>query len=140
MCGFSGGLMKSIKSYIIDTIIGIIIAVSVFFYRDILNADTSLDVIMILSDGCFMAGVFLAGFGMLSVLSDNGSFDIIRYGTSVFHAFLRRKKSKERLSKSYYEYKIERAKKSKSIWHLVFTGVFYIVLGGIFVVIFYIYE
>jgi len=69
---------KYIK-YIIVTVIGILISLSIFSYRNLLNANNIRDIAYILSDGFLLPGVLILGAGLLLLVSNSGMFDIFTY-------------------------------------------------------------
>lgn len=69
---------KYIK-YLIVTVIGILLALPIFSYRNLLDANNMKDIVCILSDGFLLPGVLILGAGLLLLVSNGGMFDIFTY-------------------------------------------------------------
>lgn len=129
--------MKKIRKYLITITIGLVISFLIMLLKNIFNQDNVKDVMHILCDSFFASGVFIAGYGLLVVASNGGTFDMFVYGISKFVNMFRKNMNKEK-HKTYYEYKQAKAEKPKNeFWYLVLIGVGFILISLIFLIFYY---
>lgn len=129
--------MKHKNSYIVDLVIGLIIAVLVFIYKGLFNTKETAEIMKILSDGFFTAGAALSGVGLLTAVSNQGFFSIFNYGLRSLSSMFSFNPEKKKLKLSYIEYRFERESNQKTYWHVLLIGIFYIALAVIFTLLFY---
>ena len=90
----------------------------------------------ILCDGFFVPGVVILGFGLLVVASNGGTFDMIVYGTKKFFDLFRRNAYK-RVNETFYEYKKAKSDKKIEFLYMIITGLVFIAISIIFLVLYY---
>ena len=85
-----------------------------------------------LSDGAFVAGVFMTGIGLLLWISTTGFFDIMRYGIhGLWNHLLPMLRQEKR--ESYYEFRQSRSKERAVIpCPLLFCGVLFLLASAVF--------
>lgn len=127
---------KYIK-YVVTFIIGSLMACAVFSYKNLFEATNTPDIIMIISDGFFLAATVIGGFGILFFLSNGGGFDIFVYGFGAFRETLTRKVDRDpNFPKTYFDFKEEREEKLP-VAHFLVVGGLFLLLAVVFNAIFY---
>lgn len=99
------------------------------------SAETQVELVKILCDCFTVPGVFMTGFGLLSLIASTGAYDIMSYGVSyLISMFIRHRERAE----SFYDYKLERAEKRKK-WgaHTLIVGLVCFVAGLICLAVYY---
>ena len=110
---------------------GLIVAFAVAATRGLFTAGEIPEIRKTASDGCFVASVFLIGFGLLLFAGNGGTFDMLAYGVkSVFSVFQPAKKRKNR--ETFYEYRTRRQAKKKPFALPIVTGCGFLVLSLLF--------
>lgn len=115
------------KKRVIPFIIGgtLVAAVFVANFAD-LEAE---NILVLLSDACFVPGVLLSGVGMLMRICDAGVFDMLAYGVADAARGIKGEKL------SYYEYKKKRLEKPLCGNGLLLAGGIYLFLAVVFFVV-----
>lgn len=126
--------MKRIKGYLITFGIGITVAFLLMLYKDIFHAKTSVDVFHILCDAFFVPGVLIAGFGLLVLSSNGGTFDMLTYGVIRFFTFF--KKDLKAKYKTFYDYRTAQQGSPRKFLYLVLTGLTFILISVIFMLLY----
>ncbi len=128
-------MKKKYIKYILTTIIGVLISLSIFSYKNLLAATNIKDIILILSDGFLLPGVLILGAGLLIVVSNGGMFDIFTYSVKKMRTskLLGDKKSSD--FNSYFDYK--KGKEKAPFGFLVIVGGIFFTLSIIFNIMFY---
>lgn len=128
---------KTTKQYVGSVISGLLISVAIMSYRGLFaGGHATADVMMILSDGFFVAGTVLLGVGLLMWVAGEGMFDMLGFGVklvwdvAVHHEW-----------ESYRDYKARKSEKPKmKVGFLTFVGTAFILLGALFTGLFYMYA
>lgn len=129
--------MKKIRKYLITILVGLIISFSIMIAKDIFSSPNEKTVFHILCDSFFVSGVLIAGYGLLVVASNGGTFDMFIYGVSKFFNMFRKDMNKEK-HKSFYEYRLAKAEKPKNeFWYLVIIGMIFILISLLFLMFYY---
>ena len=117
-------MKKEFIKYIIVTIIGGLMTLSVFSYKNLSSATNSKDIVMILSDGFLLPGVIILGVGLLIAVSNGGIFDIFTYTLRKMREtiILGEKRSKE--YNSYFDYRMSK-EKAKCAFLIIIGGLFF---------------
>jgi len=123
--------MKKLKSYIITSVISLLCIFFIIWSKGIFNKTETKDVMLILTDAFFAVGAVVAGFGLLVVASNGGTFDMMVYGCSKFINKFRKDLSKEK-HKSFYEYRLSKQEHKNSYGFLLIVGVSLILISMIF--------
>ena len=126
--------MKKIKSYLITFGIGLTLVLLIVLFKDIFHAKDAIKVFHILSDAFFVPGVLIAGFGLLVLASNGGTFDVLTYGIIRFFTFF--KKDLRVKHKTFYEYRTAQQENPRKFLYLVLTGLAFIVFSVIFLLIY----
>lgn len=84
-------------------------------------------IIISIADGCFVSGVIVGGLGILVLVSGEGFFDLLVYGTGILLKSFTKNKSHE----SFIDYKQrkESERGNVKIWFIAAVGILFIVLG-----------
>lgn len=129
--------MKKYWNYLITFIVGIGIALIIWFYKGLFNSTDIRERVIILSDGCFVSGVLLTGFGLLTAISNLGNFDMITYGFHNLINLFKANKIDDSFGKTFYDYHIIKGRKRKKVSFILNVGILYMILGAVFTTIFY---
>ena len=117
--------------YLITALIGLGIAVIVFFGRGGFDVTGREAFLGLMCDAFFVPGIVLGSVGVLVWVADDGFFDIFSYGFNsllVLFSPLRKPEKHQR----YYDYKIAKAARRKKASNVVlWVGLAYLALAGL---------
>ena len=99
-----------LRRYLISGAIGLVLAFLIMWARGLFQTISKLERYRIMSDGFFVTGILMAGFGCLIYVSQNGAFDAIRFSIQSFFSFLRSKETRDKYV-SYADYTASLAEK-----------------------------
>ena len=128
--------LKKALPYIISGIVGIAVFITVICVKQIWNAENAKVVMQVLSDGCFVPGVLLAGVGLIIFASNGGAFDMLAYAVIRFFDLFRRDVRNKKY-KDYYEYREAKKEKKRSMGFMLIVGAIFIALAVIFLIVYY---
>lgn len=128
-------MKKKYLKYIIVSLIGIIIALSIFSSRNLLDANNMKDITYILSDGFLLPGVLILGVGILIMVSNGGVFDIFTYSLKKMRITKLHGDKKPTAFKSFYDYRMSKEKAPYGF--LIIVGGGFFGLSVIFNIMFY---
>lgn len=129
--------MKKYWNHIITFMVGICMAFSIWFYKGLFHSVMIRDTMAILSDGCFVTGIILTGFGLLMVLSNVGNFDMLTYGMRILISVFKTRTNEDKLGKSFYDYHMNKKGKVKNVSFILHVGILYLVSAAVFTTAFY---
>lgn len=124
------------KSYIITSVIGLVIVIAVCLLDRIYAAEDMKQVYRILSDAFFIPGVLLIGIGMMVVAANEGLFNGIAYGLKTVGRSLSTRKGEKIKEEEFHEYNERMKKKKHSVAHLIIVGVVLFVISLLFLVLY----
>lgn len=104
------------------------------------HAVSSLDRVRILSDAFFIVGALMTSFGAILFVSSHGAFDGLFFAIKSLTWFFRFREDtlKKGRPMSFYEYREEKAAKPRSPFlFLVLVGIAFILIAGIFTIMFF---
>ena len=128
--------MKNLLRYAITSLLGLLIAFLIAYFKGVFMQTEAKEVMRILSDAAFVPGVIIEGVGLLVLVSAGGVFDMLAYGVrSLFVVFLRNPANRK--YKDYYEYRQAQKGKKRSFAYLAIVGGVFILIAIIFLVLFY---
>lgn len=125
------------KKYIIQLIVGLLLALGIFFMRLPQMEEGVAGTIMAVSDGFAVTGLLYVSFGVLFYASSAGFFDFISYafqrGANIILP-----KFQQGMD-NYYEYKVKKQEERKrfSAKSTLLIGLVFVALSAIFTVIWY---
>ncbi len=131
--------MKTVWKYLITFAVAAVICVLALWARGLFSAAGTAEIMRCLSDGFFIAGFAVGGYGLLVVCSNGGAFDILAYGMICFFSLFR-KDVKNRKAKTFYEYRKAKSEKRHSFAYLLIVGLAFVLIAVLFVVLFYVYS
>ena len=111
--------------YVLAIAVGLLLALTVCFARDIFHETDVALIVRYLSDAFLVPGVLLTGIGLLSFLKKEGTYDGLFYS---FHSmrgtFTMRHddEARKEIARTYYDYKQNVKAKRKVAWHLIIVG------------------
>lgn len=119
--------MKNIKKFLITLGISLLCVFLISWMRGIFDKNTQQEVFHVLCDAFFIVGVIITGIALLVFVSNEGAFDIIIYGTTMFINWFRHKS--ERKYETYYDYRMEKSKNKSSFGSILIVGIFLILMS-----------
>lgn len=123
--------MKKALPYLISAVVGALIVVAVICANSVWNVKNTVDLMQLLSDAFFVAGVCIGGVGLLVFVSNNGVFDMLGYAFVLLFTLLR----KERKYRDFKEYRdIKEAKGKRSTAFMLIVGLAYTVVAIAFLI------
>ena len=128
--------------YGITFLCGALVVLAVISARGIFDETEPARIYRLLCDGCFLAAVLLIGFGLMTLVSKEGTFDMAAYAiTCLASLFTVRKNGdkdgEENKRATYYDFKMARKERKRTtMWFLVFVGLFYLAASGGFILLF----
>ena len=121
------------RSYFIDMLIGLAIAVGVFAVKGGFSLVEWPPLAAALCDACFVPGITLLCFSALVFVSNDGLFDMLNYGVQKALQIVLTEKRRAKYPKTFYDYRKAKWETSKGAFgHLVAAGVTYMVLATVF--------
>ena len=112
------------KSILVDLLLGLCIAVAIFFWK----SGTEYALLHLLSDCTFVPAVVLLGMGGLRLCTNSGSLDMLGYGFSTLRNNLRNiGKIDGGPKETYYEYSQRVADERKPCGHYLIAGAVFLV-------------
>ncbi len=129
--------MKKFRGYIICFICGVAILLTTLLFKGTFVQEDSTIVIKDLTDCFFFTSVYLIGYGLLVVVSNEGFFDGLVYtGKKIVLRF--RPMEERKLVQSYFEYKQSVKDQKTEYGFILIVGSVFLVLSIIFLIIYYI--
>lgn len=123
------------KGIIIHLVLGLAIVIGVI----VLNWQYEYRWTHLLCDGFFVAAVVLLGFGGLKFTRNQGMFDMLTYSVSsvfqIHYPFSKMDSPLQDRQESFLDYKERKRAKRKSAAELLWSGLVYLVLALIFLVV-----
>ena len=125
---------NTLIKYIVSFVIGALLAFIIMWTRGIFSEHRTVQIMAILSDGFFVSGVVLASIGLIIFAGNGGVFDMLSFSMILFVSLFR--KNLQRKYKDFYEYREAKKGKKRSLAFLLISGLFYILVAGIFLIIY----
>ena len=111
-----------------------VITIAVLLIKGVFSAETTKEMVMILSDAFFLGGALILVVAGLVWASDNGVSDGIGYSFSKL--FNLRKRDYEEHKESYSEYKDRKHSKKSSVIEFLISGVSCVFISVVFLLIY----
>ncbi|MCI9459390.1 MAG: DUF3899 domain-containing protein [Clostridia bacterium] len=128
--------MKRVLPYLITTLVGAAIVVTIILAQRIWTAEDMTEIMRRLSDAFFVAGVCIGGVGLLVFASNGGVFYMLTFGIiRLFDLF--RRNINERKYKDFYEYKESKKDKKHGFGFMLVVGLVFIAIAGAFLAAYY---
>lgn len=125
--------LKKYVKWLVCAVVGLAICVTVVLKERAENG--TYDLFHLLSDGCYVAGVALAGVGALVWISSVGGFSALGYAVYL----IKRKKfssnAKFEARLSYLDYKLSYGEKKKGFSCMLISGLIFIAAAGVFLIL-----
>ena len=105
------------------------------------NRNFAIEYRTILTDGFTISGGLMCLFYLLVYVSDEGAFDIISYSIKlVWNVTFHKNVRETNLPRTYAEYReLKRAKPRTNFKFMLFSGLFFFIIGIIFMILYFIY-
>ncbi|MBQ8292866.1 MAG: DUF3899 domain-containing protein [Bacilli bacterium] len=127
--------MKKVKEILITIGIGLLCTLFISMMRGIFDKSTEQEVFHVLCDAFFIVGVVITGIGLLIICSNEGAFDMIVYGTTMFINWFRRKN--ERKYETYYDYVVAKSEKKTGFSSFLISGIFFLLMSLLMLMLYY---
>lgn len=127
-------MKNTILKYVFAVLAGAGIALAVMASRGIFEEERTVQIMGILSDGFFVAGVILSCVGLIIFVGNGGVFDMLAYSMLLFFSLFR--KNLERKYKDFYEYREAKKGRKRSLAFLLLVGLFYVALAALFLALY----
>lgn len=128
--------MKKVLPYLITSFIGAAIVTIIILAQSIWAAGSTVEVMRILSDAFFAAGVVIGGVGLLVFASNGGVFYMLSYAVIRFFDLFKRNMN-DRKYKDFYEYKQAKEEKQHGFGFMLIVGIVFIAVAGVFLIMYY---
>ena len=127
--------MRAGKKYWITLLIGFGAVALLLWAKDIFGQTEAVDVFHILCDVFFAVGFFITAAGLLVFSSNEGTFDMLIYGTKSFLDLFR----KDSLKKydTFYDYRMAKSEKKLPFAFLLICGLIFLAIS---LVMYYFYR
>ena len=123
-------MSESTKHLLVDLGIGLAAVVLSVLLMDPFSAETTADMLRILSDAFFLAAVLLLASGGLTFTKNGGVWDGL--GFTFKQGFARMKGNYEEKRFTFADYREERERKNKSPWSALISGAVYLIIALVF--------
>lgn len=130
--------MKGLKKYLITMGAGLIAVLLIAIAKDVFVQTDPKTVFHILCDAFFAIGVVMTGVGLLIFTTNEGVFDGLVYGVSLFIGMF--KKDLNRKYKNLYEYKESRAGKKVAFGFLLICGLIILAIAFVMYLLYLQYK
>jgi len=128
-------MSDSLKNFLIELVIGFVAAIAICLMVDVTGAETTADLLRLLSDGFFAAAAIFLAVGGITFTTNGGVFDGLGFTfKSVIGRF---KRDYEENRVTFAEYREEQRKKARSPKNTLLVGLILLVISLIFVSAFY---
>lgn len=125
--------------YVLAIAVGLLLALTVCFARDIFHETDVTLIVRYLSDAFLVPGVLLTGIGLLSFLKKEGTYDGLTYSFHSMRMASARRFSDEAhddMARTYYDYKQSVKAKRKVAWHLIIVGGVFLLAAIVLTIVF----
>ena len=128
--------MKKYWKYLITFVVGLLMGLFVFLIKDAFSFTEKAKIVEVLIDATFVPGILMVCFGLLILSANEGTFDMLIYGTKQFFNMFRKKYHRKEVQ-SFYDYRKAKSENKNDFLYLIFVGIFYLLLSGLFLIIYY---
>ena len=119
--------MKTFKKYLLTLLIGFVGVALILWSKDIFSQTEAVKIFHILTDAFFVVGVVMTSVGLLVFSSNEGTFDMLVYGTRVFLDMFR--KVKKNQFETFYDYRVSRESQKMPFGFIVICGLFFLAVS-----------
>ncbi len=127
--------MRNGRKYLITILVGIALTAWCAISRGLLEQTEMVKIYHILCDSFFVSGVLITGVGLLIFSTNEGTFDMIVYGTKSFLGMF--KKNLKPKHATFYDYRVANAEKKLSFGYLVISGLLFLAISFVFYYCYY---
>lgn len=118
---------QALLSYGTAGMVGSLIVLGIGLSKDLFSQTQLAETYRILCDGCFTAGVLLAGIGLMIGISNEGTFDILNYGMRSFFGLFSPAARNRKPYGSFQAYRQQRAERRSPFGFLVVMGSLFLI-------------
>ncbi len=122
-------LRRKYGGWLAALIVALVICVAVILYERSTMTWRFPEISRMFSDGCFVSGMFMVGFGALVWVSNFGGFSALGYGWYLLTHILSPSRTRFEERMSYLEYRQAKNKKEKSPKCILIIGVIFLALS-----------
>ena len=123
-------MSDSVKKFLIDTGIGLVLAALICLSQGLFRATAAVDIFRILCDGFFAAGALLLFLGLLQWTRNGGVMDGLGFAFKT--GFARIKRDYETAKQTFADYQQARAEKASTPRYLLLAGLVHLVIAVAF--------
>lgn len=128
-------MFKRLLPYLATIIVGVAITLLILNAKDVWHAQTTQIAMQILSDGFFVPGILLAGFGLIIFASAGGVFDMLGFSLYMLVNLFRRDINKRKY-KDFYEYEQSKKDRKFNMGFMLWIGLAFILIALIFLILY----
>jgi len=122
--------------YIVASSICAILTVIIMLSLKVWACETEKEVYRILVNSFFVPGVVMFGFGLLVMATNEGTFDMLKYGVYRMFSFLKRDVNNIKYV-TFYDYKVAQRDKRSPFLYLVIVGLAFVAISLILLIFYY---
>ena len=129
------------KRYVISAGIGLALSLLLFGAQGGFAATDPGERWRLVCDALFVPGALFIGIGLMAFVSQNGVFDMIRFGLMKVFSLMFTRKKRDDQPKTFYDYKVLKSQQEPaSFGHILWVGLALIFLAGIALAFYSQYE
>ncbi len=127
--------MRKYLKYIITILVGLAMSIAIIS-GSIAKAETTTEIMKILTNAFFVPGILILGFGLLIIASNGGTFDMLVYGTKKFFDMFR-KPQYRKITDTFYDYRKAKQETPIEFMYMILIGLGFIIISVVFLILYY---
>ena len=124
------------KRYLPATLLGLILCLGLALSQGLFKGQSPRESFRILSDGFFLAGVVVGGFGLMAWISGMGQFTGLRYAMHLAWGMLRPGIHRAK-TLNYQEFREQHPEKGVEARYLLIPGAVFMLLAALFLLLYH---
>lgn len=129
--------MKKVLKYLIPILICALVTVLILVERGAF-VKSGQDLMKDLSDAFFVPGIVMLCFGVLVFATNGGTFDMLAFGVIKMFDLFKKDLTKVKY-RTFYDYRKAQNEKKRSFLHLIIIGAGFLIVGVVFLIVYYQY-
>ena len=127
--------MKKVLKYLIPVLICATVLMVILISRGSF-VKTGKTLILDLCDAFTVPGAVMLCFGLLVLATNGGTFDMLAFGVRKFFDLFRKDLTKVKY-RTFYDYRQAQKEKKRSFFHFVIVGSAFLLVGIVFLIVYY---
>lgn len=119
--------MKALRKYIITLLVESALVLLILMAKDFFAQTDPVTIFHILADAFFAVGIITSCFGLLIFSTNEGTFDMLKYGLDSFFGYF--KKDHIKKYETFYDYRESRADKKLQFGFMVICGLLFLAVS-----------